>query len=886
MKKNVLILLFLFVMLFCCTFAIAQQRYKVSGRVRDTTQVGVAGANIWLMSGKDTLSSRTDTTGRFSFPAVRTGTITVQVKSIGYLPFQKNYTLSAHQLNLPVITIKSAAQELSEVVIKAKIIPMRVLKDTLEFNAQAYAIREEDRVEDLLKQLPGMEIDKDGNASSAGKELTKIRVNGKDFFTGNVKQFIAELPANIVSKIQVIDDYGNEANFSGLKKGEPKKILNLVLKRNINKGYFSGIGASAGTNDRYAVNLNRHVWQETRQIGVNANASNTNTGAGINTNTNVGLNYRRSVNKKLVLSGGYAYSFNKSKSSNQRYIETTLPGGRLFDQSNSENEGKSNTHQLNLDAESITKLHLIRGSIRGTLAENHNTSILSSIQNFTQKDINRQDIRTNSGNSQKNPNLNADFSISRKFTKPGRNLSLAVTLSSGNTANTENQDNLIRYYDEMDVPFRDSVLNRLIDTRNQTKALTTKFTYTEPLNKPGDTVVSKRIDFSYDYSLNHTTNGLETQSSDSEGIFGRVDSLSNRYRSTFSTHDIELNYRYEAKKLSYSLGIKLQPNMLTGAYEGRDDKIQRSGLNVAPVARMSYKFSAGSMLNMNYNGYSTAPSFNQLQPVNDARNLQNIVIGNPDLKTSFNHSLQVGLRNTDVVSGRTLQLSLRGTTVQDQVVSNTILIPETIDGIESFRRETRYENINGNYGLGSNYSWFVPLEKKKYTLEVRGGLNYTRRLSLSDNQKNTNKGIMVNQGLSMRIHQKWMTMFTDVNYSYQSNQSSLAQAISNTVQTWLFNTDVRAYFLKRFTAGLQASKTFNEGYSVAASNPFLIKGYLERSFFKKRTATLKLEANDLLKQGNNLERVVSDNTITESQTNQITRYFLLSFNVRLQRFGG
>ncbi|WP_442588713.1 outer membrane beta-barrel protein [Pedobacter sp. AW31-3R] len=885
MKINITLLVFLVLNLFCQLKTQAQQGHKLSGIVRDTTDMGIPGANVRLITGKDTLISSTDTAGRFSFSAVKSGDISLLVRSIGYISFSKNYTLKNDQLTLPDIVIKSSSQELSEVVIKGKIVPMRVLKDTVEFNADAYVVRENDRVEDLMKQLPGVEIDKDGNATSAGKALTKIRVNGKDFFTGDVKKFISELPADIVSKIQVVDDYGDKANFTGVKKGEPQKILNLVLKPNRNRGSFSGIGASAGTNDRYALNLNKNLWQETKQIGLNGDASNTDTGAGINTNTNVGLNYRNSANKNLVVSGMYAYGFNKNESKNQSYIETTLPKGILFNQSATENAGKSNTHNLMLELQSQNELNFFRGNIRGTLAGTNNNSLLSSIQNYTQEDINRQDINTNSSSRQKNPNLNAEFSMGRKFKREGRNLSAGITLTSGTTDNTENLDNLIRYYDNRDLPLRDSVLNRLVDTRNLSKGLTTNFSFTEPLNNPKDSAAKKSIDFSYQFSLTRTTNALETQANDINGVFGRIDSLSNKYSSTFSTHNIEVNYRYDTEKLDYSIGASAQPNFLSGAYEGRTDKIQRAGFNIAPVARINFKFSAQRMLSLNYNGNSVAPSFDQLQPVNDTRDLQNVIIGNPELKTAFNHLLNLSYRQMDMSSGRTLQLSLRGTAVQDQVVSNTVLIPETIAGTESFRRETRYDNTNGNYGLGGNYFWSIPIEKKKYSIEFKGGMNYNRRVSYADNQKNFNDGLNLSQGLSMRMNQKWMMVSSDVNYNYQSNTSSLAESVSNTVQTWMFNADIKTFIIKSLTAGVVASKTINKGYSVAASNPLLIRGYVEKTFFKNRMASLKIEGNDLLKQGNNLDRVVSDNTITESQTNQITRYFLLSLNVRLQSFG-
>lgn len=355
----------------------AQTKSRVSGIVRDTTNIGIPGASVRLIVGKDTLTSTTDTAGKFSFAGFRGDNGRLLVRSIGYLSFSKSYLLEEKGTVLPPIVIQSVSQQLNEVVIKAKIVPMRIVKDTLEFNADAYTVRKNDRVEDLLKQLPGIEIDKEGNATSAGKTLTKIRVNGKDFFTGNVKEFISQLPADIVSKIQVVDDFGDKANFTGIKKGEPQKILNLVLKKNKNKGVFSNLRASAGTDDRYSLNLNTNSWRETKQFGLNGDASNTDSGAGINTNTNVGMNYRSTLNQHLTVSGNYSYGYNKSERHEQNYIETVNPLGQLFTNSTTANNAHGNTHNFVMDLQSRDDIIFIQGNIRGNVAGSNSNSLLS-----------------------------------------------------------------------------------------------------------------------------------------------------------------------------------------------------------------------------------------------------------------------------------------------------------------------------------------------------------------------------------------------------------------------------------------------------------------------------------------------------------------------------
>ncbi|RAJ24329.1 outer membrane beta-barrel protein [Pedobacter cryoconitis] len=865
----------------------AQSGIHVRGVVQDTTNVGIPGVNVRLITGKDTLSSNTDTTGGFGFSNVRSGNITLLIRGIGYYAYSKVFTLKdgLPDQNLPTLFLKSSALQLNEVVIKAKVVPMRVMKDTVEFNADAYAVHENDKVEDLLRQLPGVELDKDGNVSSAGKTLTKIRVNGKDFFTGNVKEFISKLPAGTVSKIQFIDDYGDKANFTGIKTGEPQKILNLVLKSDRNNGNFGSATVSAGTDKRYGLNLNDYLWRDLRQIGVNAIAGNTNTGAGINTNSNMGFSYRDKVKEKLVFSSNYNYVYNKNESIQQSLIETVNPQGIIYDQSANTNSSKSNGHNLDLSLESTDQDNYIRGGFRGALQGTNSTSINESIQTG----VIRRDLNTQRIGKQHNPNLNADFSMARKLKKPGRLFSIGIYGSSGLTANNSDLDNQIRYYDpKTGVAVKDSLLDQLVEDRNRTTSLTANFTFTEPLNKEKDSLVKRSLDFSYFFSLNHTRNSLDTKDRDQSGNIRDIDSLSNSYTSSFSKHIIGVNYRYETKKLNYVLGVTGQPSLLTGAYDGRTDRVYRAGFNFSPIARLNYMVSTKNQFNVFYTGNSVEPNFNQLQPVRDTRNLNNIVIGNPDLKAAFNHLINLNYNHSNPQNGSNLQVGIRGSVTQNQVVSNTLLIPDKLapDSLKNFNQETHYLNTNGNYNFGSNYYWALPFGKRKYTFELIGGINYMHRVSFAEEMKNIGQGVNINQRAELRMYRKWIMLNTGVNYNYNSNKYSIGGFNSNTLQIWTFNMDSRIFILKSLMFGVNAGKTLNEGFSVGATNPLIINGFIEKTFFKNKRAVVKLEGNDFLNQGNNLTRSITDNTTTESRTNQITRYFLLSFTWNLQSFGG
>ncbi|WP_158796685.1 TonB-dependent receptor [Pedobacter sp. L105] len=880
MKTNALLILLAVLSIFYHSEAYAQNRIQLLGTVKDTTKVGIPSASIRLIAGKDTLNTTTDSAGRFRFTDFKGDTFLLMVRSIGYLPYYKNYTIkTGHELlQLPLVTLQADPLQLKEVRIKGKILPVRVMQDTVEYNASSYAIHDQDRVEDLLKQLPGMVIDKDGNVTASGKPLTKIRVNGKDFFTGNVKEFISRLPAGLVDKIQVVDDYGDEANFTGIKEGEPQKLLNVVLKSNKNSGTFGNVSANAGTSDRYGLSFSDYVWKNTKQIGINGNGTNLNNGTGMNTNVNTGVNYRDKFGKKLVLSGGYNFGYDHSANAYQNYRETISSMGTLYTQSSSESVNKVNNHNLYLGMQSQDKDDFMRGNITGTLIG----TVGNSIYDSQQSGLIRQNLNSINHSDTHVPVIDADFNLSHKLKKKGRLISMTVKANSGKNHNSNDSNNQIGYFNPTTgEPLKDSLLNQLVDSRNRNLSLNAVFTYTEPLGNLKDSLIKKHLDLSYNFSFNHNSTGLETSAIDNNGLTSRIDSLSNRYSSAFIQHTLGATYRYDTKKLNYSLGINAQPYLLTGGYDGQSAKINRPGFTLFPVARLNFIPSKANVFSFYYTENTVRPNLSQLQPVPNTQNLQNVVIGNPDLKAALNHIINLSYRHVNTGNGSALQLGIGGSATQNKVVSNTILIPDTLNGL---KQQTRYQNTNGNYGTNGNYLWTLPLDKNKYTIQVRGILGYDHRVSFSDGMKNFSNGVNINQSAGLKISQKWVTLNTELNYSYVDNSYSLASTTPNRIQTWVVSGDTRFFITGSLRVSATAVKTVNSGYSLPGANTLILGGNVEKMFLKSKQISLKFEANDVLNQTNNLNRTISDNTISESRSNQISRYFILSFSWRPENF--
>ena len=873
--------LFLFaaINLFCVFSSYGQTYFRLNGTVRDSLSRPVPEAVVQVIDGLDTLIETTDYRGKFSISGISSKEILVAVKAMGYLVFQRRYYFTTKQRNMTITPFLAPdANTLKEVVIKANVNPIRLAKDTIEYNAAAFLVRETDRVEDLLRQLPGVVVDNEGRVLSMGRVLTKLRINGEDFFTNNVKEFISQLPADMVAKVQVINDYGDEANFTGVKTGESIKMLNLVTKPGRNKGNFGNTSINGGSNQRYGLQTNANIWREKKQIGVKGNVVSTNNAAGINRNINTGINYRDKLKENVT--GSLSYTFDNVNSDNNQldFIETLSRKGLILATDSTESTANSNKHNLNWSLQSIGQQSYFQAGATASFLNRDYYYTRRSIQ----KGVIRQDQLNNNNASEYTPEFSVNLAGAYRLKKPGRNISVGVAAKNGISDMKEDLSSRIGYYASPTSGIvKDSLLNRLVDTRNRSRSLSGSFRFSEPIGDQKDSATSKNMDIFYNVQFEENHNDLLTRINNFKKPV--VDSLSTVYTSRFIAHLFGVSYRFGSEDLSYSLGLTGQPNVLIVENLQPQSRIYRTGFNVAPVANLSMVLSPTTSMSFIYNGSSVAPNLAQLQPVPNARNLQNIIVGNPNLKSTFSHSSSVSYQDNNPANGRALMLGINSSFVKDQVVSNIVLMPDTLS---SLKQETRFENADGAYGIDALYSWSRPFFENKYNLEIKGSLGFANNVSFTDGLLNNNKGFNLSQSVMMRMNYKGFTLSTDANYTYSSNRYSIGLGNLKNVQIYEINMNARSYITQRLSMNLDASKKIYQGYSLVATDPFLINISVQKTFLKKEQGILKLQAYDLLNQGNYLMRSFSDNSIIDSRNNQVTSYLQLSLTINLQQFGG
>lgn len=906
MKHFILFTIFLFATL----FSKAQSSFDVNGVLKDSTDLTVIGAAVKLTSSQDSLVTVTGVDGKFSFKNVKSNQFILSISALGYQTVRRNFQNNEGKSNLILnnIIMKSDSKLLGEVLVNGT--PDVVVKDdTLQYRADAYQLKENALAEDLLKKLPGVEVDRDGNVTAQGKAITRIRVNGKDFFGGDVKTATQQLPADMLQNVQIIDDYGDQANLTGVRDGEPDKILNFTIRQDRNKGYLTRGTVGIGDKDRYQASVFAAKFNNNQQISILANLNNTNAnifsltggggggggrrgpsgggggGFGSNGLTNVqslGINYRDQWSDKITAYGTYSI-FSRENIISSNVFQKTLGSANNTSEIDNNRETDTNSENINHRFEfnieyKIDSLNYLKFTPRA----NYSLTDRNEISDFS---IYRDNVLSSNGryidvNESTNPNFGADFLYNHRFAGTTRNLSFSAFLNTNSSKS--NQDYLNRSLEQGNDPLaaaENLYQKQLIENDNTTNNINIRTSYIEPLSK------TKSLEFNYEYGFNKIDNNRTVLESLTEGVNPSFSSdFSNEYQYSFQTNRFGLNYRVNETKYNYTLGFGLQPSVLKGESATLNTSSRTTALNMFPSARFQYKFSRSKELSVNYNGRSNQPGYNQLQPVTDRSNPQFPIIGNPDLNAEFSNNVNLRYNASNPTSGTSFFTNFNYNFTKDKIVSS---VRTQNLGSDNAIQETGYTNADGYYTLNGFYSFNKPLADKKYVFGLRGMANYNNNISFIDDAENIGKNLVLSQRLQIQIQPKeWLEVVPAVSYSYNRNNNSINERSNSVVHNWSTSFDSKIYFTKTFLWGTQFDKNFNRGFNSVSTNPFIINTYLEKQFFKGNTGALRLTAFDLLDESTSISRTVNANSIIDSSSNRLSRYFMLTFTMRINKFAG
>ncbi|QIL38461.1 TonB-dependent receptor [Pedobacter sp. HDW13] len=878
-KSNNSCFLLFFVLLILSVNARAQS--KVTGSVTDSLKKPIEGVSIQIMTDKDTLRTTSGARGDFSFHKVNSNKFYLVVKALGYKPFTSVYEIEPSKKGsvLEPITLKTETIRLEDVEVKVKVDPIKIKKDTIEYNAGAYTVRENDKVEDLLKQLQGIEVDEKGAVTAMGKKMTKLRVNGEDFFTSNVEDYIRQLPADIIAKLQVIDDYGDEANFTGIKVGTPQKMLNLVTKPGMDKGVFGGVNASSATNNAHNLGTTGSIWKKTKQIGFGGRYGLTDNEFSKLHNTGLNGNIRDKISKEFSVNANYNFNNNRNNSIQSTYLETFNPQGTIYDLRESANNSSSLNNNINLGLNGATKKNYFNAALSGSLGSSKNNAFSTS----DKTGIIRQDLISNSGSRNNSPNIGGNINWSRRLSNNRRSLSMGFNFSTNEVKSNSSINDIIRYYNETtNVLVKDSLLNRLVENDTRSSNVGGNIQFSNSLKRANDSTGYSFINLSYRFSVSRSQNTQNTTVTDKFGASFLVDSLGQNYVSNFINQNISIGFNTNAKKISYNFGLNFSPSIIIGKYQNTGEQLRNYQLNFSPSGNLSYQIKENRSLSFGYNGYTSSPDFNKLQPIRNNNDVQNLIIGNPDLKATTSHSADLSYNQFGAKSGWSIMAGLSGSFAFNSVVSNTIFLRDTLN---SLKQQTTYENVNGIYNVGGNYSLNKRLMTNKLSLSLNGNVAYSHNVFYTDNVLNRSSGINLSNAFRFSLNEKKFSVNSSVSYSFSSNTYSILNQNIKNVQVLALNGGASWIPNKRFRLNASASKSLNFGYNLNAGNPLLVNMGMNANFLKDNRLGFAVQANDLFNQGALFQTSITNNSISENRTRFISRFVQATLTYSISKFG-
>jgi hypothetical protein len=952
--------IFLPVILLCfaATVTFAQTK-EVTGVVTDSTKTTLPGSTVFYKTeAGDSSSTVTNVDGKFTFPAVKGLKMKISVTSLGYRGVIKNFALTTDpKISLPPIVLKEERNELKEVTIVG-INPVKFTEDTVAYSVAAYKVRDNAPVEDVLKKVPGVDVDANGNVTAQGQSVTKVRINGKDFMGGDVQSATKNLPADILESIQVIDDYGDQANLTGVKTGTPNKILNFVIRADRNYGYSLNMTAGGGedllpsapgiTNDaRYLGLVNLFDFKGDRQLTILGNLNNTNVNTfnfssnggggggggggsfggnggnggagggrgnaqrggnangalatvanGITNARSIGANYRNQYGKTLSVYGSYSFADNTTytASTTLQTNNFTIP---TSSNTNSQEHDNPINHRFTLNAEwRPDTLNYLKVTPTFSYASTNTTEseTTSSTRNGA---ISTAYTLTDANNSQ-TPTIGATILFNHHF-RNRNNLSINLNLS---TAQGTSYDNPIYHYT---AGIHSAPAYQIINQNNTTTSISANVDYLQHLGKVS------YLDFNYTYSYSYTSNDKETDTLSSANTLNNYALLSNNFKYTFTTNKFVAGYRVVEQKYNYTVGVGLQPATLDGQSITNNTSTHKNELNFVPTANFIYNFSRNQNLRINYNGSSSQPTFQQLQPVYDFSSALYPVVGNPDLKPQFQNSVSVRYQNFGIASGNLFFVNLQYSNTSNAVVSKVssygTLSPAVLSADPSGTLQrlqntslTQYVNSNGFYNESVNFTFAKPWNERRYTIYFTGAASYQNNLTYTDSvdvnnihkdlQQNVAKTLTLSPATRFRVDiTDVMDAQVGVAYSLQKVDNSISNSINNlntNIRSIAYTLNGKQYIFKDWTFDYDFTKVLYQGYAASENvrNPNVLNGYLERRFLKNHAATIRLSVFDVFNQNAGYTTTVNGASVTQQNVNRLGRYYLATFTLRLQKFAG
>ncbi|RKS94843.1 outer membrane receptor protein involved in Fe transport [Flavobacterium limicola] len=909
------------------SFSAFSQKNKLSGVLTaGSEKTPIHNSVVALLTPVDSVLyqfTRSDKAGKFILNNVKPGNYIVMTSHSQYADYLDEITVSTTDKDLGAIALMSKMELLREVVIKTGSI--KIKGDTTSYRASDFKVDANANVEELLKKLPGMQVDKNGTIKAMGETVERVLVDGEEFFGDDPGMAVKNLRADAIKEVQVFDKKSDQAEFTGIDDGESKKTINLRLKEDKKKGYFGKIdGANQPATDadsRYNSNImvssfkgKRKVsafllngntgqdglsWQDSDKFGggdgnvsmsmdddgnVNYEWTGGNndeepyvdTQNGFIKNTNAGLQYSNKWNDKHSLNLSPKYNKQSYQNNSSRNTQTQVGDTQL-------NENRATASHVNRDNFKLNAVYDVKIDSVNTLKLTAKTNFYNTESdefttgNTTGSDglLRNKQERLFTTKSDKQ-SLSASALFKHKFVKPRRTLSIN---SSWSTLNT-NANNFLKSanesYEGGDFAFSNEVdQNKIGDKTNQN--LTLNVTYTEP--------IGKKFAVQLSHQITHNTGNSNFVTYDFSDLTGKydvvVDSLSNQFKQNITTNKPVIKLSYNAKKINYSFGsgfgftsFNLQDQTLNKEYN-------RSFTNFFPTANFSYKYKSNSNLRVNYQGATKQPTIDQLQPLRNNQDFFNQVVGNPDLKQSFTNSINVSNNSYSILTETNFYQS-----ISFRTTSNLISFNRDID-LESAKTITTPINTNGNFSANLYMGYGFKVKKINMYVNLSPSINYNK--SVNSINKQINNSNILSSNFSVYLNKSKEKKY-DINLSNTFSNSRNSTSQNNEVKSFNTNNlglDLAVYFREKWKLSTDYnlySRQKTVDFQTNLTNQ-LWNARFQRTF-KNDEFTAYVMVRDILNQNIGISRFVYENTIGEERNDRLRRYAMIGFTWNFKNKNG
>jgi hypothetical protein len=878
MKK---LLLFLLLVMGQVTFA---QKYTIQGRVIDKKSGGLPSASVQLLQLNDSSvvnTTVTDTSGRFILTNIEKAAYILKVTFVGYVPYIKNIADSsaADTLQLGLITLQPDAISLTEVSVKGQKEAVVVKKDTLEYNASSFRTRPNASVEKLLKKLPGVEIGADGSIRVQGENVTRIFVDGKEFFGGDLAMATRNLPADAIYKIEVINAKSKGTQFSGVDDGKSEKIINLTLKEKRRNTGFGNAQAGIGTSSRYSAQGNYNLFAKGNQLSVVGRSNNVNNqepsadgqgsgGGGQNgvvTTHLGGVNLSRQLTKQTRINGSYRLNYQDAEILTNLTRQNFLPGGTALYYENSQSRNTTGLHNATAGLEHEDSTNSIRLNTSFSYSDAA-TNNQSSRQSFSVADtlVNAGERAAITGN--KNKNVTANLFYGHRFGKTGRLFSITNEFSVLQTHTLGRSASATRFSDGAEETIRQRNEQEVDDFN-----FNVQLAYTEPIGKKqylqANYTITNRASASdlAVYDIVNETSLLNTEQS-------------SQFRSDFLVQRGGLTYQFTGDKYNLAISSQVQQSTLSRRNVSEGSLVRRSFQNILPDVHFNLRLNKTTSINVDYSTSVREPTISQLQPIVLRYDPLNLFVGNPTLRPEYSQQGKLNFNTFDSQSGVLLSGG-----VTFNYTTNPITAAVTID--ERQVRTTQYVNVAQSNNVGATLTLGIPVKKFSSRFNLGPYLNQGRSLNLLN-------------GIASAISQRAVGGIVSYAFSYEDYvdlnlRANLTAASSkyelNENQNQLFvnstyTADATVHFFKsfNFTTEFNYRRFKNAKTNFDQSIPIL-NFSLSKALLKNDRGELILSALNVLNRNVGITQLATLNYVEQVNRNTLGSYYMLSFSYRLKK---